>query len=77
MTSVLGGGKFANGAVSGAFAFLYNDQRHLDTDAVSDRIANRENSMIGNTDYERNDISGTDWGFRSGQTTTFRRWIGQ
>ncbi|WP_185155654.1 SpvB/TcaC N-terminal domain-containing protein [Rudanella paleaurantiibacter] len=39
-TSMIGGGKFANGAISGAFVHLYNDEMHDDDTNLNKRVEN-------------------------------------
>lgn len=44
--SVLGGGKFANGAVTGAFGYLFNDAIHYrESSAAEDRWTSLKNSV--------------------------------
>ncbi|NHQ94337.1 hypothetical protein GYK42_28635 [Janthinobacterium lividum] len=47
--SILGGGKFANGAVTGAFSYLFNDSLHNEfcRESVCDRFESLKTSPIG------------------------------
>ena len=48
--SEIGGGKFANGAVTGAFAMMFNDMMHQ----VKDRMSTNDRLFVGNN---RKDIT--------------------
>jgi len=50
--SKLGGGKFANGAVSGAFVHMYNESAHFDVEAHNAKVLANEKAF--NTAYGKN-----------------------
>jgi len=63
--SVIGGGKFANGAITGAFGYLFNE--------AADALARRRYQSVidhGNIDFDANMKEAAEWG-RNGDLKSF------